>query len=172
MSNSIQESARAAVYEDTAVRQFSIMAVVWGVVGMLVGSRLPALGFGLVPVMAFAGALGAMVLVVRLAGVGGRLPVVTVLLAGFAVIDHQGGIALLRGDVVHHPLAVIGNSFGAYALPGVIHVVVQRLFGRLLGVGNKRQQAGCGKQYIFQKHEKIGRAQYTQPLIFYKIKWG
>lgn len=60
-------------------------AALGAVVGMLVGSRLPALGFGLVPVMAFAGALGAMVLVVRLAGVGGRLPVVTVLLAGFAV---------------------------------------------------------------------------------------
>ena len=26
-----------AVYNDTVVRQFSIMAVVWGVVGMLVG---------------------------------------------------------------------------------------------------------------------------------------
>ena len=27
----------AAVYSDTAVRQFAIMSVVWGVVGMLVG---------------------------------------------------------------------------------------------------------------------------------------
>jgi cytochrome c oxidase cbb3-type subunit 1 len=42
-----------AVYSDTVVRQFSIMAVVWGVVGMLVGvviaSQLawPELNFGI-----------------------------------------------------------------------------------------------------------------------------
>ncbi len=29
--------SNAAHYNDTVVRQFSIMAVVWGVVGMLVG---------------------------------------------------------------------------------------------------------------------------------------
>jgi cytochrome c oxidase cbb3-type subunit 1 len=32
----------AAVYADTAVRQFSLMAVVWGVVGMLVGVFIAA----------------------------------------------------------------------------------------------------------------------------------
>ena len=43
----------AAVYDDTVVRQFSLMAVVWGVVGMLVGviiaSQLawPELNFGI-----------------------------------------------------------------------------------------------------------------------------
>ncbi|MEY4122222.1 MAG: hypothetical protein RLZZ457_1060, partial [Pseudomonadota bacterium] len=30
-------SSQQSVYSDTVVRQFSIMAVVWGVVGMLVG---------------------------------------------------------------------------------------------------------------------------------------
>ena len=42
-----------AVYNDTAVRQFSLMAVVWGVVGMLVGVIIaaqltwPELNFGI-----------------------------------------------------------------------------------------------------------------------------
>ncbi|MEY4420365.1 MAG: hypothetical protein RLZZ498_961, partial [Pseudomonadota bacterium] len=46
-------SSQHAVYDDTVVRQFSIMAVVWGVVGMLVGvivaSQLawPELNFGI-----------------------------------------------------------------------------------------------------------------------------
>jgi cytochrome c oxidase cbb3-type subunit 1 len=46
-------SSEQAVYSDTVVRQFSIMAVVWGVVGMLVGviiaSQLawPELNFGI-----------------------------------------------------------------------------------------------------------------------------
>ena len=46
-------SSQSAVYNDTVVRQFSIMAVVWGVVGMLVGviiaSQLawPELNFGI-----------------------------------------------------------------------------------------------------------------------------
>src|SRR3990167_1779762 len=47
------KQASAAHYNDTVVRQFSIMAVVWGVVGMLVGVfiaaqlALPELNFGI-----------------------------------------------------------------------------------------------------------------------------
>ena len=46
-------SSQQAVYSDTVVRQFSIMAVVWGVVGMLVGVFIaaqlawPELNFGI-----------------------------------------------------------------------------------------------------------------------------
>lgn len=60
-------------------------AALGAVLGMMAGSAVTLLGFGLVPVGAFLGALGATLLVVQLAGVGGRLPVVTVLLAGFAL---------------------------------------------------------------------------------------
>lgn len=60
-------------------------AALGAVLGMMAGSAFTLLGFGLVPVGAFLGALGATLLVVQLAGVGGRLPVVTVLLAGFAL---------------------------------------------------------------------------------------
>jgi len=36
------QNTAAAHYHDTVVRQFSIMAVVWGVVGMLVGVIIAA----------------------------------------------------------------------------------------------------------------------------------
>lgn len=35
-------NAQATVYNDTVVRQFAIMTVVWGVVGMLVGVIIAA----------------------------------------------------------------------------------------------------------------------------------
>ncbi|NBO88584.1 MAG: cytochrome C oxidase Cbb3, partial [Betaproteobacteria bacterium] len=46
-------SSSSQVYNDTVVRQFSIMTVVWGVVGMLVGVFIaaqlawPELNFGI-----------------------------------------------------------------------------------------------------------------------------
>jgi cytochrome c oxidase cbb3-type subunit 1 len=46
-------NAKATVYNDTVVRQFAIMTVVWGVVGMLVGVIIaaqlawPELNFGI-----------------------------------------------------------------------------------------------------------------------------
>ena len=60
-------------------------AALGAVLGMMIGGAFSLLGFGVVPLGAFLGALGATLLVVQLAGVGGRLPVVTVLLAGFAL---------------------------------------------------------------------------------------
>ncbi len=60
-------------------------AALGAVLGSLLGSRVAFLGFGAVPVLAFVGAVGAVALVANLASVGGRLPIVTVLLAGFAV---------------------------------------------------------------------------------------
>ncbi|MDP3310893.1 MAG: cytochrome C oxidase Cbb3, partial [Polaromonas sp.] len=48
-----QTTTPAAIYHDTVVRQFALMSVVWGVVGMLVGviiaSQLawPELNFGI-----------------------------------------------------------------------------------------------------------------------------
>jgi iron complex transport system permease protein len=55
------------------------------VIGIVAATTVTVLGFGLVPVAAFAGALAATALVYQLARIGGRTPVVTLLLAGFAV---------------------------------------------------------------------------------------
>ena len=54
------------------------------------------LGFGLVPLLAFCGGLGAVLLVYNLARVGSRTPVISMLLAGFAVSSMlAAGMSLL-----------------------------------------------------------------------------
>jgi len=53
--------------------------------GVVVFSQFTLLGFGAIPALAFIGALATMVLVFRLSQVGGRTPIVTLLLVGFAV---------------------------------------------------------------------------------------
>ena len=53
--------------------------------GALLFAHFSILGFGTIPALAFFGALGTMMLVYRLSRIGGRTPVVTLLLAGFAV---------------------------------------------------------------------------------------
>ena len=53
--------------------------------GAVLFSHFSLFGFGAIPTLAFLGAMGAMVLVFRFSRVGGRTPVVTLLLVGFAV---------------------------------------------------------------------------------------
>jgi iron complex transport system permease protein len=60
-------------------------AALGATIAMMLPIGLAFLGFGLVPVLAFIGALFTVLLVYRLARVGGKTPVVSMLLAGFAV---------------------------------------------------------------------------------------
>lgn len=60
-------------------------AALGATLGVLLAARFSILGFGAVPTLAFFGALGTMFVVYRLSRVGGRTPVVTLLLAGFAI---------------------------------------------------------------------------------------
>lgn len=60
-------------------------AALGATIAMLVPLSLTFFGFGMVPVLAFAGALGTVFLVYRLARVGGSTPMVSMLLAGFVV---------------------------------------------------------------------------------------
>ncbi len=60
-------------------------AALGATVAMLLPLSLTFFGFGMVPVLAFAGALATVFLVYRLARVGGSTPVVSMLLAGFVV---------------------------------------------------------------------------------------
>lgn len=53
--------------------------------GAVLFSHFSILGFGTIPALAFLGAMGTMVLVFRISRVGGRTPLVTLLLVGFAV---------------------------------------------------------------------------------------
>jgi iron complex transport system permease protein len=60
-------------------------AALGATVAMMLPVGMAFLGFGLVPVLAFAGALLTVLLVYRLARVGGKTPVVSLLLAGFVI---------------------------------------------------------------------------------------
>lgn len=60
-------------------------AALGATVAMVLPIELSLLGFGLVPLAAFIGALGTVFLVYNLARVGGKTPVVSMLLAGFVV---------------------------------------------------------------------------------------
>ncbi len=53
--------------------------------GAVLFSHFSILGFGAIPALAFLGAMGTMALVFRFSRVGGRTPVITLLLVGFAV---------------------------------------------------------------------------------------
>jgi len=56
-------------------------------------------GFGLVPIAAFIGALGAVLVVYNLARVGGKTPVVSMLLAGFAVSSLLAAVSFLTANL-------------------------------------------------------------------------
>ena len=60
-------------------------AALGATVAMMLSINLAFLGFGLVPVAAFIGALATVFLVYNLARVGGKTPIVSMLLAGFVV---------------------------------------------------------------------------------------
>jgi len=71
------------------------------IVGLVIGTPLHLLGFGIVQLTAFAGALAAVALVYQIARVGGRTPVITLLLAGFAVsaiFGYAGSFLLIVND--------------------------------------------------------------------------
>jgi iron complex transport system permease protein len=65
-------------------------AALGGALGFLLSVSFGFLGFSPVPILAFCGALAAMTIVYGLARSGGRAPIVTLLLAGFAVSAIMG----------------------------------------------------------------------------------
>ena len=60
-------------------------AALGATIAMILPLNLAFLGFGLVPVAAFVGALTTVILVYNLARVGGKTPIISMLLAGFVV---------------------------------------------------------------------------------------
>lgn len=60
-------------------------AALGATIAMMLPVGMAFLGFGLVPILAFAGALLTVLLVYRLARVGGKTPIVSMLLAGFVI---------------------------------------------------------------------------------------
>ena len=60
-------------------------AALGATIAMMLPINLAFLGFGLVPIAAFSGALATVIVVYNLARVGGRTPIISMLLAGFVV---------------------------------------------------------------------------------------
>ena len=60
-------------------------AALGAIIAMILPINIALLGFGLVPVAAFCGALITVILVYNLARVGGKAPIISMLLAGFVV---------------------------------------------------------------------------------------
>ena len=67
-------------------------AALGATIAMMLPLNLAFLGFGLVPMAAFLGALGTVILVYNLARVGARTPIISMLLAGFVVNLFLGAI--------------------------------------------------------------------------------
>jgi len=92
---------------DPYVLGVSSGAALGAAVGMITSSSASFLGVGTVPAFAFCGALGSIFLVYNLARVGGRVPVMTLLLAGIAVAALlQAAVSLLM-VVAHEKLEQI-----------------------------------------------------------------
>jgi len=70
-------------------------AALGATVAMLMGLHFPALGVGMVPLMAFSGALGTMFLVYNLARVGHKVPVLPLLVSGIAVSSFLSALVSL-----------------------------------------------------------------------------
>ncbi len=91
-------------------------------VAMLLPVSTAFLGFGMVPVLAFAGALSTVFLVYYLARVGGRTPIVSMLLAGFvasAMLTALMFLMITISDTLHSRFAsVYGFLMGGISVSG------------------------------------------------------
>ena len=89
---------------DPYITGTSAGAALGATIAMILPLNLALLGFGLIPVAAFIGALTTVILVYNLARVSGRAPIISMLLAGFVVS------ALLTAVITF--LMSIGDRFG------------------------------------------------------------
>jgi len=92
-------------------------------------------GFGLVPILAFAGAIGAVLVVYRVARVGPRTPITTLLLAGFALSSMMAAVMsflMLAGTRALH--RVVLWTMGGVASSGwsQIQVVTPLVLGGMV----------------------------------------
>ena len=97
-------------------------AALGATIAMLLPINLAFLGFGLVPLAAFAGALTAVIVVYNLARVGGKTPMVSMLLAGFVV-------SALLASIIAFLMAISGR------INLEIHSVYSFLMGQVSVVG-------------------------------------
>ncbi len=125
-------------------------------VGVLVSAHFSIFGFGAVPALAFLGALGTMVLVYRLSRVAGRTPVVTLLLAGFAVsiiLGYTMSFLLIVNDRLQLNTPFIyswllgGISVGRWSQVGAIAFLVALGSGLAFALARSLNALSLGEEY-------------------------
>ena len=140
------------------------------VVGILISTPLSVLGFGVVPLAAFGGALGATALVYQLARVGGRTSVVSLLLAGFAVsavLDYGVSFLLIVNDTLQLNLPRIyawllgGVSVSSWTQLAVVGPVIVLVSFASFGLGRSLNAFSLGEDAA----ERLGIAVEREKLL-------
>lgn len=121
-------------------------AALGAVIGFLLPIEFNALGFGVIPVLAFSGAIISVAVVYILARVGKTVPVTTLILAGVALGALWGSISsyliIISGDKIHGIIFWVMGSFSlsewsevGVVLPYIaVGVIVILLYSRSLNV--------------------------------------
>ncbi len=102
-------------------------------IGLVLSNYFSILGFSAIPTFAFLGATGTMILVYHLAKVGGRTPVVNILLAGFSVsviLGYTMSFLLIVNDRLQVNVRILytwllgGVSISRWPQVGIIALIV------------------------------------------------
>jgi iron complex transport system permease protein len=121
-------------------------AALGAVIGFLLPVEFSAMGFGLIPILAFTGAVVSVAVVYILARVGKTVPVTTLILAGVALGALWGSIysylIIISGDKIHGIIFWVMGSFSlskwsevGVVLPYVaIGIIVILLYSRSLNI--------------------------------------
>lgn len=140
------------------------------VVGIIMSSSLTVLGFGMTPLAAFVGALAATALVYQLARVGGRTPIVSLLLAGFAVssvLDYLVSFVLIINDRLQLNLPAIyawllgGISVSTWSQLAVVGPAIVLGSAAALGLGRSLNAFSLGEDTA----ERLGIAVERDKLL-------
>jgi iron complex transport system permease protein len=130
-------------------------AALGATVGLMLSVHFSILGFGIIPTLAFLGALGTVVVVYRLSRVEGRRPVVTLLLAGFAVsviLGYTMSFLLFVNDRLQLNTRIIyswllgGISVTGWSQVGVIAFLVVAGSGAALTLGRSLNALSLGDE--------------------------
>ncbi|HEV3060443.1 MAG TPA: iron ABC transporter permease [Vicinamibacterales bacterium] len=129
-------------------------AALGATVGVVLSARLGA-GWVGVPALAFVGAIGTTLLVYSLARVGGKTPVVTLLLAGLSVsviLGYSVSLLLLMSDRLQRDLRILyvwllgGVTTAPWSHVGVIAVIVVAGCGGALGRAHRLNALALGDE--------------------------
>ncbi|HEX5483324.1 MAG TPA: iron chelate uptake ABC transporter family permease subunit [Terriglobia bacterium] len=130
-------------------------AALGAAVGFIISARFSILGFGVTPTFAFVGALATMIMVYRISRVGGRTPIVTLLLAGFAasvILGYTMSFLLIVNNRLQLDLPVLyawllgGITVTRWSQVGAIALIVAIGMGGALALGRSLNALSLGEE--------------------------